>query len=90
MKTDDEEISIDIEELADAVGKLQEQIKKIRKMQDAVSQIDACEPDKKHTNFLMKWQSTDDKNQSYDFWANGNRVPQMTCCVSCIRLKLKI
>ena len=67
-----EETEIDIEELAAAVDELQEQIKKIRKMQDAVSQIDACEPDKQHTNFLMKWQSTDGKNQSYDFWANGN------------------
>jgi hypothetical protein len=66
------ETEIDIEELAAAVDELQEQIKKIRKMQDAVSQIDACEPDKQHTNFLMKWQSTDGKNQSYDFWANGN------------------
>ena len=66
------ETEIDIEELATAVDELQEQIKKIRKMQDAVNQIDACEPDKQHTNFLMKWQSTDGKNQSYDFWANGS------------------
>lgn len=66
------ETEIDIEELATAVDELQEQIKKIRKMQDAVSQIDACEPDKQHTNFLMKWQSTDGKNQTYDFWANGS------------------
>ena len=66
------ETEIDIEELAAAVDELQEQIKKIRKMQDAVSQIDACEPDKQHTNFLMKWQSTDGKNQTYDFWANGS------------------
>ena len=64
------ETEIDIEELADAVDELQEQIKKIRKMQDAVAQIDACEPDKQHTNFLMKWQSMDGKNQTYDFWAN--------------------
>lgn len=68
----EENPEIDIEELSEAVDELQEAVQQIKKMQEAVHKIDSCEPDRLHSNFQMRWQSEDGKNQSYDFWADGD------------------
>lgn len=68
----DADDEIDLDELADSVDELQNLVKQIRKMQDAVDKIDSCEPGMQHSNFQMKWQSEEGKNQSYDFWADGD------------------
>ena len=63
---------IDIEELSEAVSQLQKTVSEIRKMQSAVKKIQACDPETQHSNFRMQWQSIEGKNESYDFWADGD------------------
>ena len=63
---------IDIEELEEAVSELQKTVTEIQKMQSAVRKIQACDPETQHSNFRMQWQSDSGKNETYDFWADGD------------------